>query len=113
MEMESLQPSICIPRVDLETTDEYIRNVVNKVFRGQSNENIDPIAAIDLVSRKNERGDDYKRAFIHFINWDDIPYENAQEIRKKLIQGETIKIIHNFPNYWKCSASRFDRPSWL
>jgi len=109
-----MEPSICIPRVDNWVTDEYVRKIFNEVFFGKDYDvSNDCIIGIDLIPRTNERGESYKRAFIHFKNWDEIDSAAAVSVRQRLNNGETIKIMHNNPSYWKCSASRVQRPQWL
>lgn len=116
------EPSICIPRVDMWVTDDYIRKIFNEVFFGRKKNNINDIEndiennfimGIDLIPKTNEKGENYKRVFIHFKDWNIIQSDAANLVRKKLLNGDNIKIMHNNPNYWKCSASRIKRPDWL
>lgn len=113
VELSLSEPSICIPRVGISVTEEYIRSIINNVIQGTISYQKDIIKAVDLISRQNDKGEDYQRVFIHIDNWESIDSSRTREIRKKLNDGETIKIMHNPPSYWKCSASRFGRPSWL
>ena len=102
------QISVCIPRVDYSTTREYVRNVFNNVLCPGR----DVIQSIDFVTKQNERSEEYKRVFIHFTDWNKMDGPFVDEIYTKLIAGNTIKIMHSAPFYWKCSMTRFDRPSW-
>jgi hypothetical protein len=103
------QLSICIPRVDSSTTKEHVKNVFNNVLSpGQ-----DVVTSVDFVTKHNERDEQYKRVFIHFVPWDTIDNPTAQEIHAKLASGTTIKIMHKEPYYWKCSMNRLQRPHWL
>jgi len=105
----SQQLSVCIPRVDGSTTKDYIKQVFNKVLSSGSN----VVASVDLVTKTNEKGEDYKRVFVHFVPWEMIDSPIAKEIYEKLNSGVTIKIMHSAPYYWKCSMNRHTRPNWL
>lgn len=123
--------SICIPRVDNSINENYIRRVFNQVLiekekpasisicvdrlagsvpSNNSQNKINFIERIDLIEKKNEKNEAFKRAFIHFRNWDKLTSHNSRAIWDKLQAGEIIKIMHKQPNYWKCSLSRVPRP---
>ena len=112
--------SICIPRVDAWVTDGYIRDVFRRVLVGGTEEtgggdgsdggSFDPIEKVDLIYRNNEKGETYKRAFIHFNNWERLTSRAAALIWRKITEGETVKIMHAEPSYWKCSLNRVPRP---
>lgn len=105
--------SICIPRVDTWVTEEYIRKVFNEVLLGNECNNeghLEPIEKVDLIFRRNEKDETYKRAFIHFHNWHLLTSRAAGLIWTKINNGETIKIMHANPSYWKCSLNRVPRP---
>lgn len=106
----SQQISVCIPRVDSSTTKDYVKQVFNNVL---SPSGADIVASVDLVTKVNEKGEEYKRVFIHFMPWEMIDSSIAKEIYQKLISGVTIKIMHSAPYYWKCSMNRQTRPTWL
>jgi hypothetical protein len=36
----------------------------------------------------------------------------AQATREKLLKGEEIKMVYNEPWFWKCTASRVDKPAF-
>jgi hypothetical protein len=75
----------------------HIRKVFEELKFGK-------IHRIDIIERKNDKGEAFKRAFIHFEKW----YNNddVQTIRKKLISGKEIKIVYNNPWFWKISANK-------
>lgn len=144
--------SICIPRVDIAITENYIRNIFNRVLfddyvnktnhkkqkkddtelcdnksvQGTHTHANTLIEKVDLIDKVNEKGEKYKRAFIHFRGWNWAENENNNEqdtninvpkysraskiIWDKLHAGEVVKIMHCEPNYWKCSISRVPRP---
>lgn len=103
--------SLCIPRVDISVTDEYVTKIFNEVLLENPEEDETPVEKVDLVERTNDKGESYKRAFVHFHNWDKLQTKAAATIRTKLLEGDTIKIMHNQPYYWKCSISRAPRPN--
>ena len=91
------QPSICIPRVFNNITEARIRHVFGELGLGS-------ISRIDMIERKNEEGDSFKRVFVHFDKW--FENQNAQSARRKLIEGKEIKIVYDEPWFWKVSASK-------
>ena len=80
--------SLCIPRLSLSVTEEYIRNSINPLGFGI-------ISHIYLI-----RYDSCQKAFIHFKHWNDML------IFEKLKKGEHINIVHSFPWFWKCSLNK-------
>ena len=53
------QPSVCIPRIFNNITAGRIRSVFEQLALGN-------IHHIDIVERKNEKGEPFKRAYVHF-----------------------------------------------
>jgi len=94
-------PSICIPRVFKSTTRKELGDIFEKL-------NFGAVDRIDMVPKTNERGESYYKVFIHFKVWHN--NQMAQATRDKLLAGEEIKIVYNAPWFWKCSASRVDKP---
>ena len=92
------QPSLCIPRVFNNVTEPRIRRVFDEIGLGK-------ISGIDIKERKNEKGEAFKRVFIHFEKW--YWNEDAQAARRKLISGKEIKIVYDNPWFWKVSASKW------
>jgi len=99
--MPENQPSLCIPRVFKNIDEDRIRGVFDALALGT-------IERIDIIVRKNEKGDDYKRVFVHFYKW--FWNENAQTARRKLISGKEIKIVYDGPWFWKVSANNCSVP---
>jgi hypothetical protein len=97
------EPSICIPRVFKSITRKEIFDVVEKV-------DIGAVDRIDMVPKTNERGESYYKVFIHFKQWHKNPM--AKATRDKLLAGEEIKIVYNAPWFWKCTASRVEKPTF-
>ena len=95
-------PSLCIPRVFINITEDRIRHVFDQVGLGL-------IDRIDIVVRKSEKGDEYKRVFIHFSEW--FWNKDAQAARTKLISGKEIKLVYDDPWFWKISANNWQATS--
>ena len=93
------QPSICIPRVFNNISENKIRQVFDEQSLGK-------ISRIDIIVNecKNEKGKAFNRVYIHFEKW--FWNEEAQNARIKLILGKEIKIIYDNPWFWKVSANR-------
>ena len=98
------EPSICIPRVFKSTTRKDIYNVIEKLDLGA-------VDRIDMVAKTNDRGESYNKVFIHFKTWNK-RNSTAQATRDKLLKGEEIKIVYSEPWFWKCTASRVEKPAF-
>jgi hypothetical protein len=96
------QPSLCIPRVFNNISEHKIREIFDELCLGK-------ISRIDIKVRKNEKGESFKRLYIHFDKW--FWNENAQAARRKLISGKEIKIVYDNPWFWKVSASKWEDPT--
>ena len=97
------EPSICIPRVFKSVTRKELYDVIERVDLGA-------VDRIDMVPKVNVHGESYNKVFIHFKKWNRNPL--AQAARAKLLQGEEIKIVYSEPWFWKCTASRVDKPTF-
>ena len=84
--------TLCLPKIDSATTKKQLFNVFNKY-------NFGLIIKIDLINISNN-----KRAFIHYKKWNN--NEKNNKIKSYLDDGLDIKIIYEFPWFWKCSKSR-------
>jgi hypothetical protein len=98
------EPSICIPRVFTSTTRRDIYDVIEKLKLGA-------VDRIDRVSKVNDRGEQYNKVFIHFKVWN-TKDATAVATRDKLLKGEEIKIVYREPWFWKCTASRVEKPEF-
>ena len=92
------QPSLCIPRVFNNISEARIRQVFDDLAIGK-------IKSIDIVERRSDKGESFKRVYVHFDRWN--WSEDAQAARKKLITGKEIKIVYDNPWFWKVSASKW------
>ena len=98
------EPSICIPRVFKNTTRKDLFGVFEKL-------DIGAVDRIDMVAKVNTRGESYNKVFIHFKAWNKRS-PVAQATRDKLLKGEEIKIVYSEPWFWKCTASRVEKPTF-
>jgi len=96
------EPSICIPRLSITTSKDYIKNIFEQIFGNNS------IERIDLVKKTYTNNKNYFTAFIHFNYWNDS--SNVQAIRNRLINNQSFKIVHREPWFWKCSISKANKP---
>ena len=98
------EPSICIPRVFNNITQDFIGKTFNELLGGRF------VERVDLVQKTNEKGDTFKRAFIHFSSW---PTKDPQvvAVREKLLAGGEVKVMYDDPWFWKCSESKSSRPA--
>jgi len=97
------EPSICIPRVFDNIEKKTIWGVFTQLFGRDS------IDRIDVVFKEAPNGEKFKRVFVHFTAWPRT-YE-AQAVRRKLLENQEVKIVYDEPWFWKCSASRVDKPA--
>ena len=90
-------PSMCIPRTFVNITRSHVYKTINDL-------NLGVIDHIDMVRRKNEKGEDFQRVFIHFSKW----HSNsvADRARTLLLSGKEVKVIYEDPWFWKISANR-------
>ena len=101
---DSTYPSICIPRTWSNVTWQLVKDAFEEVFGAGC------IERVDVVSRETKSGESFNKIFIHFIAWPDT--EEAQNIRRKIIEGKTIKMVYKFPWYWKCVMSKVPKRQW-
>jgi hypothetical protein len=92
-------PSLCVPRVYYDISDKKIYQVFEDLNFGK-------IKRIDIILRRNEKGEPYKRVFIHYNRW--YCNEYADTARIKLITGKEIKVVYSNPWYWKVSANKHE-----
>lgn len=89
-------PSLCIPRVFANITRERVEAVFDKL-------NIGRVARVDMIERSNDKGETWKRVFVH-LEWNDS--ENARRCRERLLCANDVKVIYDEPWFWKVSANR-------
>ena len=96
-----INPSICIPKIE---------PVVHRrdIFHAFQKLNIGKIDRIDITYNNITNS---QRVFVHFIRWFDTPI--AQEIKKILLSDDSVKIVHQFPLFWKCYLSKVPKPYFI
>ena len=97
-------PSICIPRTHHSVTWKLVKDAFEEIFGGGC------IEQVDVVKRTHPNGQNSCKVFIHFNAWPDTSY--AQGIRQQIIDGNTIKVVYQFPWYWKCMMSHSPKRRW-
>lgn len=90
-------PSICIPRVFSNISDETIQKTFDALCLGE-------IAQIKRIPTKEDK---FKSIRITFKQWYSNP--NAIISRERLLQGKEIKVIYDEPWFWKVYA--YKQPS--
>ena len=78
------------------------------IIHNYGNENISDAQlkdGIDIVNKKSIQGDDYKKVFLHFKNWNNGDY--TDQIKERLINGNNIKVVYDFPWFWKISINKY------
>ena len=94
------EPSICIPRTLNNITWRTVKDTFEEIL-GKGT-----VERVDLINDRN--GDPFCKVFIHMRYWP--TDENAVNIRSRLVDGQTVKIVYDTPWFWKCSASRLPKP---
>jgi hypothetical protein len=84
--------SLCIPRAFENISEARVRTVFEKL-------NIFTIDRVDVVLRKNEKGESYKRFFVHIKEW--AQTSDAQKAKERLLTGKELKIVYDDPWFWK------------
>lgn len=90
--------SICIPRVFDNIGQDRIQEVFNKL-------NIFIIDRIDVVQKQNEKGEKFKRVFVHIREW--LQHSDAQKAKERLLAGKELKIVYDDPWFWKVSINKW------
>jgi uncharacterized membrane protein YhiD involved in acid resistance len=82
--------SICIPRIDIEQTKEYIMEKFQQLDIGQ-------ILSIKEIPLRNDNK--HKRIIILILLYQD--KQQSVELYNRLKNNETIKLVYEMPWYWK------------
>lgn len=85
-------PSIFIPRVFNNITENVIRNVFDKPSFGK-------IQSIEMLNKTNHKNEKYKSAIIHLV-WND-NNNLSHNTRCELLNGNVVNIMYNNPWFWK------------
>lgn len=97
------EPSLCIPRVFPNITWEQVKETIHEVGLGE-------VERVDMVNKENDRGDKFKRVFVHFKRWN--TDTDAQRVRDKLLWGGQVKIVYDDPWFWKVMKSNVPKPDF-
>ena len=88
--------SLCIPRVFVNIDEKRVRAVFEQL--------LGKIYRVDIIERTNEKGEKYKRVFVHFEYWYNT--EEAQKAKARLEEGKELKIVYDEPWFWKVSINK-------
>ena len=95
-------PSICIPRTLNNVSRRDVKEIFEKLLgRGT-------VDRVDIVPYRDDENKPFCRIFVHLRYWSVCP--NIMQIRQQLLGGKTIKLVYDYPWFWKCSASRSPKP---
>ena len=93
-------PSLFIPRVYPNITEDRIRKIFQELALGE-------LDRIDIINKTSDKGEKFNRVIVHFKMW--YTEGNAEVAREKLLKGKDIKIMYDDPWIWKVSA--YKQPS--
>ena len=96
------QPSICIPRTLANVTWYQVKEVFEQLL-GKGT-----VERVDLVKSKSNDHRPFCRIFIHLRFWPD--NKAGQDLKKRLLDGDTVVIMYDKPWFWKCVASNCPKP---
>jgi hypothetical protein len=97
----SAEPSLCIPRVFSNITWQRVKETLERAGLGT-------IDRVDMIHKTNEKGEKFKRVFVHFKRWSS--EREAQLLRDRIMDGEEVKIVYDDPWFWKVYKSHVPRP---
>jgi len=82
--------SICIPRIELSVSKEYVQKILSEMRIGS-------IKQIIEIPLRNEPT--FKRIIIK-LEWNNY-MQSSVNIQKQLADRGSIRLVHNMPWYWK------------
>ena len=93
-------PSLCVPRVLSVPSDNRVRDLLSGIFGAAS------LANIVIRSREDPSSPEIKyfKIIVHFSAWP--RSEKFDELRRRVLSGGSIKIIHEYPRYWRCFLNK-------
>ena len=94
-------PSLCIPRVFPNITWQRVKDALEDVGLGE-------IDRVDMVHKKNEKGESFKRVFVHFKRCATTP--EATAAREMVLGGEMFQVTYDDPWFWKIGMSHAEKP---
>ena len=96
-----MNPSICIPKVHHSILKKDVIDIFEKKLK------IGDIDRIDIVQKKFN-----KRVFIHFKKWNSESHEVSDKFLKNILENNIVKVVYDFPWYWKCCNSKIPKPDF-
>jgi hypothetical protein len=96
IEMKPANNSICIPRAFANISEARVRKVFDAL-------NIFVIDRVDMIQRKNEKGEPFQRIFVHIRTWSETA--EAQKAKERLLSGNELKIVYDDPWFWKVALN--------
>jgi hypothetical protein len=63
---------------------------------------------VDMVPMTNDKGESFKRVFVHFEKWG--TSEDAVAARSAILGGQMIQMVYDEPWYWKVGKSHVAKP---
>ena len=85
-------PSICIPSIERHITLSKILSIFEKLNLG--------IISKVVIKKKSK----LSSAYIYIEKWN-IQGEKGKKFYQKIIDGEEVNLIYEFPWFWKCRAN--------
>ena len=103
MASNNTNPSICIPRVFPNIDWKRVKNVFEELGMGE-------VERVDMINKVNDKGQKFKRVFVHFKKWNDDP--TTRQVKSKLLSGDSVKIVYDDPWFWKVFLSHVPKPTF-
>ena len=103
MASNTSNPSICIPRVFPNIDWRRVKNVFEELGMGE-------VERVDMINKVNDKGQKFKRVFVHFKKWNDDP--TTRQVKSKLLSGDSVKIVYDDPWFWKVFLSHVPKPTF-
>lgn len=99
------EPSICIPRTLANVTWKDVKDVFEKLIGPGT------VERVDLVKGREHHGEtsQFCRIFVHFRTWP-IHRPEIANVRDRLLNGMTLKVVYDNPWFWKCVKSNVEKP---
>lgn len=99
--MNSNNISLCIPRVFPNIAWKRVKEVFEELGFGK-------VERVDMVNKSNEKGEKFKRVFIHFKHWN--KNKTVDAVKAKLESGDFVKVVYDDPWFWKVFKSEAPKP---
>ena len=103
MASNTTNPSICIPRVFPNIDWKRVKNVFEELGMGE-------VERVDMINKVNDKGQKFKRVFVHFKKWNDDP--TTRQVKSKLLSGDSVKVVYDDPWFWKVFLSHVPKPTF-